>query len=298
MLQEPQVEDLRALVAIAQQGSLSAAARQLGVSLSTVSRQLQRLERTTGLAIADRSTRRVVLTSEGETLVGRARPILDALDALSEFARAEQGASGCVRVVAPTLLASHVFSSLGRLLDAHPALSILWSPGDAPTPDTIASADLVLQVGPPTEQAAMIAVRLGGLVGRLAAAPAYVEVHGSPARLAELSRHRVLRFRGPRPQTHVDLTDRFGETQSVPVIGAFESGHSESLRAALYAGVGVGFIVEHELHRAVEEGSLVPVLPSYRTEVGDLYALYPPSRRRLRRLQVVLAWLRGAVPWT
>ncbi len=289
-MRDLQIDELAAFRQVVDSGSLSAAARELGTSVSSVSRKLARLEARLEVRLIERSTRRLSVTDEGRVLYAGAGRVLDDLEALGESVHADRAVRGEVRLVVPTLLTHLTFEALPTFLDDNPQLALEWLPTDRPSAAVGTGYDIVVQVGHPGDTA-LIARRLGVISGRLAAAPSYVARHGRPARLTELADHLCLRFRGERQQTTWELVDRYGELHRPRVTGTFESPSSDVLYAALLAGAGIGVLGEPLLEREIERGRLVAVLPTYHMVDFELYALYPPTRRRVKRVRVVLDWL-------
>ncbi|MEZ4226059.1 MAG: LysR family transcriptional regulator [Polyangiaceae bacterium] len=288
-------EDLALFAVVIDAGSLTAAARQLGTSLSSVSRRLAELEERLGCRLIERSTRRLAPTAAGRALYERGSPILADVKALEDELRGEPNATaGTVRVVMPTLLGELVLHSLPELLERFGGLELEWVEDDQPDPGLGTDVDLTIKVGLPSDTA-MVARKIASIRGRLAAAPSYVARAGKPKRIEELARHACLRFRGEQLLDRWTLIDRAGRAHEVQVSGPFCSSSSDALKRALEGGVGIGLVAEQVLERRAALGLLTPILPSYRFEDYPLFAIYSPARRQVRRVEIVLDWLKSAI---
>lgn len=284
-----QVEDLRMLVAVAEAGSLTAAAARLGVGLNGVSRRLARLEASAGVRLVERTTRRLALTGAGDRLYRRALAVLEQV----ELARAELGAEqaepiGTVRVVLPSSAVNGaLLARLHGLLARHPRLRVqlLVTSRDLPLAGDV---DVAVVVGALPDRAGLVARRVATVQWRLCAAPEYVAARGLPAAPAELSAHDCLRYRADGPQEQWTLVHDDGREEVVPVRGSFESDDSRILGEAAYAGLGVGLRPDGELSRAVAAGALVEVLPGWRFAAHPIHVVSPRGRGRLPGVRTVV----------
>lgn len=281
------LDELRLFAHVAETGSLSAAARVLGLPVNTASRKLASLESRLGVRLAERTTRSLGLTDEGERFLPRCLAVLDAVDeAEAELAEGDR-LRGTLKLGVPTQMARFgLLEAIHRTLADAPELSVQLRVSDAPLDPVAEGLDLVVRVAPLTESG-LVAVHVGSLEGRLAAAPVYRDTYGLPRRLRELSSHRVLGFLADRSQTEWRLLDARGREQAVPVRPILESDDSRILSDALRAGLGIGFVFGDE-----PSGELLPVLPSYRMQVARIFALFAPSRRRSPRVRLAVAMLR------
>ncbi|MGB6230124.1 MAG: LysR family transcriptional regulator, partial [Litorimonas sp.] len=148
---------------IAERGSSSAAARDLGLSQASASRQLARLERDLGATLVLRTTHDLSLTRTGQAVLARARSLLGEWDALEESAREDTDAplSGAMRIAAPVALGQlHLTSALLAFAAAHPALSLSWLLTDAEQRVAEAGLDLWVLIGVPADDT-LIVERVG-----------------------------------------------------------------------------------------------------------------------------------------
>lgn len=292
------LDELRTFLRMVEEGSLSAAARSQGLSVNAVSRRLAQLEERLGVRLAERSTRRVVLSDEGRRFAERCRSILAEVDDAEEELRPSTGQlRGTVRVaVHPTVVSETTLDEIGRLLREHQGLSVQLFARNSVVDPIAEGLDLVVSSGDVPFQGVVVRV-LGELEWGLAAAPQYVRHRGAPKTLDDLSQHECLRAVRTRNESKWVLRNARGQERSVRVGGHFESDDTAILRAAVYGGVGIGFRPIGEIRREATRASLVHILPGWLgTGSGvRVQLLSPPGRLRLARVRMVAEILERAV---
>ena len=289
------LDELRAFVVVADAGSFTAAARRLGVTTNAISLRVQRLEQTLGVRLFVRTTRSVTATTEGQAFRERVSKSLADLDDAEEALRPHgAGLRGTVRVAVPGAVATEPFlRRLRALLDAHPLLRVQTRVTNSPVSLAAEGLDIALVVGQ-LRASTFVGRLLGRATWVLAASPGYLNVHGRPRTPAQLENHQCLRLLSP-PQDEWTLVDEGGGEVTVPVSGTFEADDSRTLGDAAYAGLGIGVRPLCECARAQKAGLLERVLPRYRFQQLDVYALIPKGRVRIPRVAACLEALRGAV---
>ncbi|MCO4768993.1 MAG: LysR family transcriptional regulator [Deltaproteobacteria bacterium] len=279
--------DLDTFERVATHGTLAAAARELGVPKSTVSRRLTRLEEALGLDLLHRGGRRITLTQAGAELHGRsAAPLLVLRDLDSGLAA--DSPRGTLRITAPHDLGTTAWFAgmLTRFRDAYPEVSL----------DVDLTARVVDVVGegfdvafrPSSAQADTdeLTVRmLGRFRAGLCASPAYLERHAAPTTVEELAEHPLVGLRGmvgrPLPIESADGTRH----EFVPTFVAVGSDMSFVV-AMVTAGMGIGLLPRSYATRELRRESLVSVLPELQTPLGRLAMVWPRSRFLLPRVRV------------
>jgi DNA-binding transcriptional LysR family regulator len=191
-----QPADLGFLVTLAGQPSLSATARELGLSKAAVSKRLALIEQRAGLALVRRSTRRMALTPEGEAVVERARHILGQMDEIGQlFARSKALPRGLLRVNATLGFGrSHVAPVISRFVRQHPEVDVQLQLSVYPPPLTDDAYDVGVRFGAPPD-ARVIAWRLVPNRRLLCASPAYLQRAGVPRMPQDLLRHQCIGIR-------------------------------------------------------------------------------------------------------
>lgn len=272
---------LRALVAVADCGSLSRAAKQLGLSKATVSKRLRHLEESLGVVLLSRDGRRLVPTEAGRRLVLDSRPLLDSLARLEEeIAAYGQEPRGELRVSAALSFGlRHLVPRLPEFLRRYPGLRVELLLEDRYADLAAERIDLALRIGR-LPDSPLIARKLGTARLLCAASPAYLAARGRPRSPAELSTHECLIYlygRSPRSWTF----ERAGQARRVRVRGPLSSNNGELLREAAIAGLGIVRLPDFILDAALERGQLEPVLEQWEGGEIGVYAVYPPSARRV-----------------
>jgi DNA-binding transcriptional LysR family regulator len=266
-------DGLALLVRIAEAGSLSGAARALGLPKSTVSRRLDQLEAGLGAPLLHRSTRRLALTDVGRMAVERAKPWVEDADALyAEIAGANAKPSGLIRLGATAGFAQGVLGPpVCAFLQDHPQvrISLVLSEGRA---DVIGEGlDLVVRMGalPDSE---LVARRLARVTRLLVAAPAYLKARGNPETPESLKDYDCI-VTSPA----LDGWD-FADGPSIRVPWRLAAGTIAMAREAALGGHGVALLPRFLVADDLAAGRLVQVLPDHPLPSADATALTPRDR--------------------
>lgn len=248
-----------ALLAVADEGTVTAAARRLGLPRPTLSRQLAQLESDLGVALLHRSTRGVHLTAAGVQLVARVGPLAAQWHAAEVEARDEAATvRGTVRVSVLPLLAPALVPVLVSLRHEHPGLEVEVV-SNVHLPDLRSEGyDAGIWAGEPRDPELVVRTLGVGLVG-LVASPDYLATHGTPTAVAALAEHVLLRGHdiAGRARHRWPLLDG----GRVRVHGPFVSNDAQVLLEAARAGMGICLLSDLNARRALDSGELVRVLP-------------------------------------
>lgn len=286
------LEELRVFAQVAEMGSMTAAARMLGLPPNTVSRRIASLEERVGVRLLNRTTRSVSLSEHGRTFVGQAQRILEAVEAAEATLREErEGLAGLVRIGMPSLLTADVLTGLRDLLVANPRLRLEIAVHDEPVNPVNAGLD-VLIMGGVLRDSSLVARKLDMIELVLAASAAYLERAGAPTTPADLAGHRTVHFRRNPPESSWTLIGPGGQQSVVPVEGVFEADDARAVIDAMRVGLGVGKTSKRVIRGHPE---LRRVLPEHHVFRFPLYAIYPASGARSARLQAVVAALETVV---
>lgn len=274
--------DHELFVTVVDAGGLAAAGRRLHISPAMMSKRLARLEERLGAKLVHRTTRRLALTPAGERLHGDLRGILAALDeAERRVSGASAVASGPLRVTAPTSFGRmHLAPYLQRFLDDHARVELSIDLSDDFV-DLIASrADLAIRIAA-DPGSGLTARRLAKNRRILCAAPAYLDRHGEPKRIADLKNHRLLAADGQMPWRLV------GPRGPVMVEGRshVRTNSSELVREVMLAGGGIALRSLWDISAALDRGDVRPILPDHEgsAQVG-LFAVHLPQANPPRAL--------------
>lgn len=251
------------LLAVVRAGSLSAASRQLGVPLATVSRRVSELEAHLGTRLLNRSPRRVGLTDAGAAYVAACRLILDQVE------EAERTASGEYRVPRGelTVTASRVLGRLhvtpvaSEFLDAYPDITLHLRLSDRVVDLHEEHVDVGVRIGA-LPDSAMIARRIGSIRRVVAASPDYLARRGTPAIPAELAGHDCVTFAGFMRADAWDLGGPGGAV-SVPVRSRMTVDAADAVVDAAVAGTGIVSLFSYHIAAGVRAGRLVRLLRDF-----------------------------------
>jgi len=269
--------------------SFSGAARDLGISQATVSKHVQTLEEWLGRQLLTRTTRRVEPTREGEGFYVRCQRILEEINDI-RVEDSGDALQGSIRLGCSTGLAS-VFlgSALGRVIAAHPKLSVDVAPPRNSSDPARSGQDALISLGEPVP-AGMLTQRLAELPLVLCAAPAYLAGNGEPQAPAALSTHDCLTGAGNEPTTwRFRMPSGNGtEEAAVAVHGRLASTSFSVLHDAAVSGAGILLAPPKMVEADLSGGRLVPILTATPPAPAVLNAVYPPDRHLSTRLHGVL----------
>lgn len=256
-------------VSIVEEGSLSAAARALGMPKATVSRQLAEMERQAGVPLIARSTRSLTLTGAGRRHYERVRDLVhDARAAQAELLAGSGEPSGLLRVSASVsygqlVIAPRVVAFAAR----HPKLHVELDLRDEPVSVIADSYDLAIRMGP-VQDSELIGHRLAEVELALVASPAYCARAGTPESAAELSRHDVIAVPSDLSRWRVGNAD-------VPVTWRFGTRSLPAARLAALAGLGIARLPLFVVAQDLAAGDLVRILPGAELPRAPATALHP-----------------------
>lgn len=260
---ELDLADLDAFTAVARQRSFRGAATQRGVSASTLSEAVRRLEARLGVRLLNRTTRSVTPTEAGARLLDRLTPALGevqaALDVVNTF---RDSPTGTLRLNVPGIVARVVLPPIiEAFLKAHPGITMEVVADDSFIDVLAAGFDAGVRYDERLEQD-MIAVPIGPRVQRFAAAaaPSYLEAHGRPKHPKDLLNHACIRHRFASGVTPPWEFERNGEIVRISPSGPLVTTAVELRLGAAIAGLGVISSFEEFLAPAMRSGQLEPVL--------------------------------------
>ena len=274
--------DLAAFAVVAEHGSFTRAAAELGMSQSALSHALKALEERLGVRLLSRTTRSVSTTEAGETLLRSLRPALDEISSGVNAVGALRGKpSGTVRVTATKhAVSSVVMPVLPRFLASHPDIRLDIIVDDNLTDIVADRIDAGIRFGDIVEKD-MIAVRIGPDI-RMAVvgAPSYFADHPVPKTPRDLAGHRCINYRHVRTGGLYawDFEEK-GRPFEVRVEGPLVFNNAELTREAALAGQGIAYVYADEVAADIRAGRLKRILEKW-CPIFPGYYLYHPSRRQ------------------
>ncbi len=295
------VTSMQVFARVATLGSLSAAARVLGMSQTMATKHMAALEDRLGVKLMHRTTRRLTLTEPGRIYLEAVERILGDIDDADAAASAETvQVRGTLRLNAPVSFGMREIAPLlNELTRRHPALTIDLGLNDRQVDLIEEGWDLVIRIGS-LANSSMIARRLAPCRTVVCAAPSYLAAHGSPRTIAELENHVCLGYTLSRAVG----ADRwsFGRDGKavIAIRGNLKANNGDALVAAAIAGQGIIYQPTFLVAREINAGTLVPLKLDHEPyELDGIYAAYPADRRPPAKVRVtidLLAEKLGSVP--
>ena len=284
--------EMAVFVSVVDGGGFSAAARELRMTPSAVSKLVGRLEDRLGARLLNRTTRSISLTEEGRTYYERAATILEEIEA-AELAVRELHAEprGVLRVNSSTAFARYaVIPHIHEFLDRYPDLHVQITSSDSMVDLVGEGWDLGLRIGTLTDSS-LIARRLAPVHRVVAGSPEYFARHGKPKAPDDLANHSCLRVSF---QTSINRWEFKGPDgpRLFDVKGTLEVNDASLLVDAAVAGVGLIRGAEFAIGAALRDGRLIPVLQEYEIEDNrSVFAVYPPGRHQSPKVRAFIDWL-------
>lgn len=271
-------EGMSIALAVAEAGSLSAAARRQNMPLATVSRKVSELEAHLRTKLFNRSSRALVPTDAGRSYIAAAKRIL------ADVAEAERAAvgeytapRGELSVSAPVALGRlHLQPVVTEFLAAFPQVDVQLSLLDQAVNLVEEHVDVALRIGPHADSS-LIAVRVGDIRRVMCASPAYLKLRGTPKAPDDLAAHDCISF----PPIQLPNIWRFSKDHAdyaVPVRSRLVVSNLESACDAACAGIGVTVVFSYHVADAIRSGELVPLLADFQPPPLPVSFMYSPNR--------------------
>ncbi|MGI8525652.1 MAG: LysR family transcriptional regulator [Pseudolabrys sp.] len=283
--------DLRVFVRVMDRGSFSAAAEDLGLTPSAVSKLVSRLEDRLGVRLLARTTRRLVLTAEGETFLARARRIIaDIEEAEAEVMRVRGAPRGRLRINAGTAFGLHQLApALADFLARYPDINVELAITDRLVDLVEEQADLAVRSGHIPE-GPFVTRKIADLQRVICAAPSYLKRRGTPRAPSDLARHDCITIEGPGlDQWPFETGNGVAVTQIKSRVRTDDA--EAALRLAI-DGAGIIRMSDAIVGDPLRKGELVALLAgAHHVEPFPLMAIHPQGRQRLPRVAVFLDFL-------
>jgi DNA-binding transcriptional LysR family regulator len=284
------IDALRCFVRVVETGSFSAVSRESHITQSAVSRQVAQLEEHFKARLFHRSTRRLSLTDDGQSLLTHARRLMDVTDEMEEaLGRQSSSPTGTVRLGTSIAGGLVLAPRLPLLLARHPGLKVELVMHDQLGDMVQDRLDLEWRSGDIAD-ASLVARRVGETGRAVVAAPAYLERNGVPSAPDDLASHACLihssmtnpntwRFTGPQGPLDVRVNGAFIANDSTAVLRAARGGH------------GIALLHEVEVLDDLQAGRLCRLLKDYPSQILPVHVIYPSRRNLAPRTRVVMEFV-------
>lgn len=280
---------LRLFTRVARLGSISAAARDCGLSQSQASRIVAELEASLGARLLSRTTRAVVPTEAGRDFLVRAEAILDAVEDAKNSVREDGELRGMLRISMPgTIGYRKVIPRLAGFLALHPHLRVDVVLADQRQDLVRDAVDVSIRMGKLTDSAAT-AKLLASVPRVVLAARSYIERAGLPATPADLAYHRIIG--GPSGTSWT--FERNGEVVTLELKPHVTVNDNEGVVVAAISGLGICWTAMRTTRQEVTDGSLIEVLPDWTRPAVDIHAYFPMGRSTRRAARALVTYLQA-----
>jgi len=292
---------LRMFVGAVEAAGFSAAARQLGVATSSVTRTIDNLEAELGAALLNRSTRRVSVTEAGNAYYQHARAILAAVE-LADSAVADRGCepSGQLRISVPVEFGRQIIApQLIGFLQRYPRIELSMALTDEVVDLQSERVDVSVRLGSLVVSEDVVSRTLGYFQRWLLASPDYLATHPPIEQPSDLAVHQCLRFDYANASPAWTFRQA-GEEVRVDVQGRFKSNNADVLRRMALDGAGIVLLADWLVREEVDSGRLVRLLGEQQINPGaaqaSINALFLPNQRGSARVAAFLEWLEDLLP--
>ncbi len=293
------LQNMRAFSCVAQAGSFTAAAIQLDTTTANISRAVSNLEAHLQTRLLNRTTRRIALTEAGKRYLQRCEQILAYVEeAEAEASDAHARPAGQLKVHSMPGVGQHyVIDAIARYRSEHQDVSFDLTLTNR-VPDLLEDGyDVSIVLASELPDSGFVSQRLGITYSIVCASPSYIKARGMAHKPAELLTHACLRlvspvfpldkwqFNGPEGQETVTLNH-----------SPFLVNSAEAMKTAIASGMGVGILPIYSAIDGLRDGTLVRVLPRYRFQELNLYAVYPSRQYLDAKIKTWVEYLRSTLP--
>ena len=281
---------------VVEAGSFSAAARELEVHKQTISRRIASLEQSLGARLLQRDTRKMRLTEVGEEIYAHTRELAKYAKLVEQTAQAQgRQVQGVLRMSAPPMFAETYLSPIIReYLAEYPEVHVDIILNEAHAAVIEGGFDLAVCVGE-LEDSSLVAQRLGHARSVCCASPEYLQQALPLRNPSDLEDHRCIAYGcGARGSTWT--LERRGKVEAIEFEPTLRS---SSMRMALEAaidGLGIARLPVFACREALDAGELVPVLEGWRSDYGDISAVYPSRKHVSAKVRAFLNLLKSRLP--
>lgn len=286
------LDELRIFAAAACAGSFVSAAEQLGVAPSVVSKTVRSLENKLNTTLFNRTTRKILITAEGEWLLERAMKTMAGLETIRDhFAGSDHEPEGRLTLDAATPFVLHAIAPvISAFTERFPKVEIALESSEAVADLIARRVDVAIRIGE-LKDSTLKAIRLGSTRRALYASPAYVARYGEPKTVDDLAQHRCLGFNRPRSLNTWPLADQRGDP--VVIMPCLRANSGETLKQLAVFGNGIACVSAFTVQRELQRGELLPVLADIiEPHPIPVYAVHYSERAAGRHIRLFLDFLK------
>lgn len=283
-------------VCVAEYESFTRAAKELSISTAQVSRQISALEKRLNIKLLYRTTRKVSLTEEGRVFYQHCRGVLDGLDAAEQaVSHLQSKPQGRIKLTAPvTYGEQQLLPLVNDFMVRYSDIEVTAFLSNQKMDLIDGGYDLAIRIGKLSDST-MMAKKLSRRTNFVCAAPAYLERHGTPHSLSELSQHNCLL--GTRDYWHfiedgkIDSGKNTDKEKNLRVSGSVQYNSGHSLVDAALKGLGIVQLPDYYVQQYLASGELVSLLDDYREPEESIWAIYPHNRHLSPKIRLLVDYL-------
>ncbi|AVJ19489.1 HTH-type transcriptional activator AaeR [Serratia rhizosphaerae] len=272
-------------------GSFTAAARQLGMSVSSISQTVSKLENDLQVKLLNRSTRSIGLTEAGKIYYqGCRRMLLEANEVHEQLYAFNNTPTGNLRIGSSSTMAQNVLATMtADMLKEYPGLKVNLVTG-IPAPDLIADGlDVVIRVGA-LQDSSLFSKRLGSMPMVVCAAKSYLAAHGTPRTPSDMVNFSWLEY-SVRPDSEFELIAPEGISTRISPQGRFVTNDSQTMIRWLKAGAGIAYAPLMWVIDEIKRGEVEILFKRYHSDPRPVYALYTEKDKLPLKVQVCINYL-------
>lgn len=283
--------EMQTFNAVVDAGSFVKAADALDLSKAAVSRYVVDMETRLGVRLLHRTTRKLSLTEEGQVFYARSKELLAELqEAEDEVTARVDAASGLLRINAPfTFGILHLAPLWGAFKALHPKVSLDVTLADRLVDLVEEGYDVAIRIAK-LENSSLVSKRLATTRIVLCASPQYLAQHGTPQHPSELINHAIISYSYRSAKDEWTFTGPQGSV-SVKTKPCIHTNNGDTCRAAALSHQGVILQPTFLVGKDLADGSLVELMPSYRSEELGIYAVYPTRKHVSAKVRALIEFL-------
>lgn len=271
------LNEIRVFVKVAQAGSFSQAAKQLGMPNSTVSARVSALERRLGVTLLQRTTRTLRLTEAGERYFHQvSEGMEDILRAEAEISTSQTEPQGLLRITAPIDMGNtHFVELVCTFKRNYPKVSLELIFSDRRLDLVAEGVDVAIRAGE-LKDSGLIAKKLGQICWTAYASPTYLERAGTPAHPKDLRRHDCLQFTALGKESWRLVGGK--RTVNVPLARRVIGNDMMLIKKLALSDMGIALLPTYACRAEVKSGKLVRVLPGHHAKLDPVHLVYPGQK--------------------
>ena len=287
------IDGMKAVVAVVETGSFTAAGDRIGISKALVSKYIGQVESSLDVRLFNRTTRRISLTVAGRTYYDRVLPLLDEYSEMVDVVAGEQTLpQGLLRVSVPMAFGeSNLSPLLPKFMERYPNLKIDLNVSDRMIDMLQEGIDVVVRLGA-IDDSRFIARYINDFPLAFCASPDYLKEYGAPVKPEDLHDHNCIIDSNLRMGNNWPLKSADGSTKTIQVSSAISVNSPRAVKEIAIAGGGVALAPKFIIQDAFDKGDLKPLLEEFETYSFGMYAIYPHRRYVSKKIRCFIDFLK------